>query len=57
MKLAVISWEALRFKMNTLQKNLDTSHRGDQTLSRLISGFLAQLEVHRDTGISRLEEG
>jgi hypothetical protein len=53
MKLGVISWEELRHKMNTLQNSLDMTHRGDQTLSRLISGFLTQLEDHRDTGIGR----
>lgn len=51
MELGVISWKELRNRMITLQASLDPSHRGDQTLERLISGFIAQLEVHRDTGL------
>jgi hypothetical protein len=51
MKLGIISWEDLRDSMVTLQSTLDPTHRGDQTLIKLISGFIAQLAVHRDTGI------
>lgn len=51
MKLRVISWKDLRNSMITLQATLDPAHRGDQTLIKLISGFIAQLDVHRDTGI------
>lgn len=51
MKLGIISWESLRDSMVALQVTLDPAHRGDQTLMKLISGFIAQFEVHRDTGI------
>lgn len=51
--LGVISWENLRQRMISLQESLDLSHRGDQTLAKLIQGFLCQLEAHRDTGIHK----
>jgi len=56
MKLSIISWEDLRNSMVTLQATLDPDHRGDQTLIKLISGFIAQLDVHRDTGIQNIYE-
>jgi hypothetical protein len=53
-KLGIITWEKLRQGMVTIQESLDLTHRGDQTLDRLISGFVAQLDAHRDTGITHL---
>jgi hypothetical protein len=50
--LGVITWEKLRQGMVTIQESLDLTHRGDQTLDRLITGFVAQLDAHRDTGIT-----
>jgi hypothetical protein len=50
-KLAVISWKDLKERLESIEKCLDLSHRGDQTLAKLIKGFLFQLEVHGHTGI------
>ncbi len=52
LKINVISWSDLRNSLLEIHSTLDLSHRGDQTLSRLLSGFLAQLDAHRDTGLS-----
>jgi hypothetical protein len=54
-KLGIITWEKLRQGMVTIKESLDLTHRGDQTLDRLISGFVAQLDAHRDTGITHLD--
>lgn len=51
MKLCLISWEQLRQSLWGLQASLDKARAGDQTLERLIVGFVAQLDAHQDTGI------
>jgi len=48
LKLLSSSWLEQIINMQPL---LDPLHRGDQTLMRLIDGFIAQLNVYRDTGI------
>jgi hypothetical protein len=50
-KLAVISWKGLKGRLVSIEESLDLSRRGDQTLAKLIKGFLFQLEAHGDTGI------
>jgi hypothetical protein len=35
-KLAVISWKDLKERLESIEKCLDLSHRGDQTLAKLI---------------------
>ncbi|MCB1502476.1 MAG: hypothetical protein KDK07_22305 [Bauldia sp.] len=51
LKLAAISWNDLQDCLQRVANDLDQSLAGDQTLYRLIEGFLAQLKLHRDTGI------
>jgi hypothetical protein len=51
MKLAVISWHQLRDRLDRVRGELNPSTPGDQTLVRLISGFLDQLGVHQGTGL------
>lgn len=51
LQLSVISWSAFREKISKIQDRLCVENPGEQTLYRLLDGFLAQLDVHRDTGI------
>lgn len=52
MRLAFISWSDLRHRLCAYAEGLDRSAPGDQTLGRLIDGFVAQLDAHRLTGLS-----
>ena len=49
-ELKAVSWTWLRDEVSAIQGELGSS-RGDQTLDRLLQGFLAQLAAHRGTGI------
>ena len=51
MKLHVISWTMFRESLVAARHGLDLTKRGDQTLSRLLQGILAQLAVHEGTGL------
>lgn len=51
MQLQAISWSDVLALMRKIDGELDPHHRGDQTLHRLLAGFIAQLEAHRKTGI------
>ena len=52
LKLKVISWSDL-YQCATAEKDsLDPNDSAQQTLYRLLDGFIAQLRVHRDTGIN-----
>ncbi|ESQ90775.1 hypothetical protein ABAC460_08055 [Asticcacaulis sp. AC460] len=51
MKLEVITWHDLRFSLETYRQQLNLQHRGDQTLDKLIAGFLDQLSKHQETGL------
>lgn len=51
MQLHAISWHQFRDLLLAEQRGLDVTQRGDQTLFRLMNGLLAQLEVHRGTGL------
>ena len=51
MALQVISWRDVLALFRKIEAGLDLSHRGDQTLGRLLAGFCAQLEAHQKTGI------
>lgn len=46
-----ISWRALRDSMREVLGKLDESRPDDQTLGRLVAGFLDQLGAQRSTGI------
>lgn len=46
MKFAVITWGEIRARLTKAQQALDPGHAGDQTLYKLIAGFLAQLNEH-----------
>lgn len=52
MVLGVISWRDLRRCLADLRDELDPTSFGDQTLMRLIDGFLGQLAVHKHTGLA-----
>ncbi|MCP4308853.1 MAG: hypothetical protein GY788_29055 [bacterium] len=52
LELAVISWSCIRGQVVGLKDELDVAHPGEQTLYRLLDGFLAQLDAHRNTGIT-----
>jgi hypothetical protein len=56
MKLGFISWAELRSSMVGYAVGLERSSPGDQTLGRLIDGFVAQLDAHRETGLSVAEK-
>ena len=49
--LSVISWSRFREQICEIQDRLCVENEGEQTLHRLLEGFLAQLDAHRDTGI------
>jgi hypothetical protein len=51
MRLGLISWTWLRSSLCELRASLDMTNPGDQTLERLIAGFVAQLDDHQGTGI------
>jgi hypothetical protein len=51
MQLSVVSWNYLRERLLAIHDTLDLDHRGDQTLSKLIQGFIFCLEAHRDTDL------
>lgn len=50
--LGVISWTELKQTLEDFMQDLDESHAGDQTLIRLMGGFLAQLRMHSGTGLT-----
>jgi len=52
MHVTVITWTAFRNQLVAIREQLDATHPGDQTLYRLLQGFLAQLERHQGTGIA-----
>jgi len=54
LKLSIISWNDLRGCLIEIHNTLDLNHRGDQTLSKLLSGFILQLEAHRDTDLQNM---
>ncbi|WP_159946326.1 hypothetical protein [Rhizobium sp. 18065] len=49
--LNVMSWSELYAALQMIGAGLDQADAGQQTLYRLIRGFLSQLERHRETGI------
>lgn len=49
--ISVISWTELHATLAAIQVDLDQAVAGQQTLYRLLTGFIAQLVAHRDTGI------
>jgi hypothetical protein len=51
MRLAVISWATLRSQLIAIQGQLRIIEAGDQTLHRVLNGFIAQLDAHHDTGL------
>lgn len=51
LRLAAISWAELRDRLMRIRASLDPKQRGEQTLAKLIDGFLAQLDSHRGTGL------
>ena len=51
MVLGVISWRDLRQCLADVRDELDPATPGEQTLVRLIDGFLDQLAVHQYTGL------
>ena len=51
MVLCGTSWRDLYDSLRAIKDRLDPSQAGEQTLSRLIGGFLAQLEAHSHTGV------
>jgi hypothetical protein len=51
LKLQAISWSELYLKLDRILGSLDQRDPGQQTLYRLIKGFLSQLQKHRETGI------
>ena len=51
MVLGVISWRDLQRCLADTRDGLDPSMPGEQTLVRLIDGFLDQLALHRHTGL------
>jgi 5-methylcytosine-specific restriction endonuclease McrA len=52
MKLAAESWSSFRTEILAVIAALNPATAGDQTLQRLMAGFLAQLEGHRGTGLT-----
>lgn len=52
LQLAFQSWSELRDSLIRHSATLDRTQPGDQTLGRLIDGFLAQLDAHRSTGLA-----
>lgn len=51
LKIALIMWADLRDGIREIMEILDQSDMGQQTLYRLLAGFLDQLESHGDTGL------
>ena len=51
LRLEVISWSYLSNKASEAQKKLNPANSNEQTLYRLLDGFLEQLSEHRATGI------
>ena len=51
MKLAVISWGDFCREIHEIERGLDTTLPGEQTLQRLLAGLRAQIEVHKNTGL------
>jgi hypothetical protein len=50
--LAAITWTQLQDLLEATSATLDQRQPGDQTLYRLLNGFLAQLHAHRGTGLT-----
>jgi len=50
-RLGVISWTKFSEQISAMEKELDPSQAGDQTLLRLLAGFRDQLERHQKTGL------
>jgi hypothetical protein len=51
LRIAAISWSELHEKATGEIARLDPKERSQQTLYRLLEGFLEQLHIHRDVGI------
>jgi hypothetical protein len=52
LRLSVVSWATIRDQIEQLRDQLDTTIPGEQTIHRLLDGFLAQLDVHDGTGLA-----
>jgi hypothetical protein len=52
LRVTAISWSSLRDEISAIAENLDDAEAGDQTLKRLLVGFLAQIDSHDDTGFT-----
>lgn len=50
-RINIATWTEFRNSIAAIERELDCSKPGDQTLYRLLSGFRAQLEAHENTGI------
>jgi len=54
LQLQAISWSDLYVKLDRILGSLVQKDPGQQTLYRLIKGFLSQLQKHRETGIQHI---
>ncbi len=52
LKLGVMSWADFRARLAGFSEQVGGANAGDQTLRRLISGFISQIDMHRSTGLS-----
>jgi hypothetical protein len=55
LQLAVVSWSSFRDQVKAFEQGLG-SGTGDQTLRRLLSGLLAQIDGHDNTGLADLPD-
>lgn len=51
LKLGAVSWSWIRQEIESIVAELNPNAAGDQTIQRLLAGFQAQLNDHRDTGL------
>jgi len=51
MRLAVISWSDLQHRLDAIRRSLSCDDLRDQTLDRLLQGFLDQLKAHVGTDL------
>ena len=52
LQLSVITWREIRDKLAAYKEQLNEAVPAEQTLLKLIDGFLAQLAVHKGTGLN-----
>jgi len=52
LRLAVIPWGSFRDQIEAIEKELNGSGAGDQTLQRLLAGLRAQIDGHDNTGLA-----